>query len=337
MADTNRDARHALMSRLSDADFFWALRVLQSRAPGRARIGETVRLEEDWLRLRQRPHFHSATGPIEEITPGEDGAPDAVHVRFFGLFGPNGGLPMHVTETAFERRHHHKDETLWRFIDLFHHRMLALFFRAWAMHQPTVDLERGEDARYPRWIGALSGLGLDSLKARDAWDDFSKLFHSGQLVRPVRNAAGLRAILQDFFGVPVEIESFVGQWIPLPADSRCALGADPRTGGLGRSTYLGEQLWDRQSKFRVRVGPLGARDFQRFLPSESACRRLRDIVRLFTGFELAWDLQCVLRADEVPATRLGENGRLGWTSWLKTRAFTRDADDLIINLEAQAA
>ena len=322
---------------LSDADFFWAMRVLQARAEGHARIGESVRLEDDWLRLRQPPHFHSATGPIEKIVPANGEKPAEVHVRFFGLFGPNGGLPLHVTETAFERRHHHKDETLWRFVDLFHHRMLALFFRAWAMHQPTVDLERGEDARYPRWIGAFTGLGLESLQRRDAWDDFSKLFHSGQLVRPTRNADGLRAILEDFFGVPVEIQSFVGQWIPLPEDSRCALGADPRTGGLGRSTYLGENLWDRQSKFRVRLGPLKMQDFQRFLPSEQACRRLRDIVRLFAGFEFAWDLQCVLRAEEVPSTELGCNGRLGWTTWLKTREFPSDADDLIINLEAHAA
>lgn len=325
------------MTRLSDADFFWAMRVLQTRARGRVRIGESVRLEDDWLRLRQPPHFHSAHGPIEKIVPAEDEKPAEVHVRFFGLFGPNGGLPLHVTETAFERRHHHKDETLWRFVDLFHHRMLTLFFRAWAMHQPAVDLERGEDARYPRWIGALAGLGHESLQRRDAWDDFSKLFHAGQLSRPTRNAAGLQAILQDFFGVPVDIRSFVGQWTPLPEESRCSLGADPRTGGLGRSTYLGENLWDRQSKFRLRIGPLGLQDFQRFLPSEQACKRLRDIVRLFTGFEFAWDLQCVLRAGEVPATQLGSNGRLGWTTWLKTREFIADADDLIINLEAHAA
>lgn len=337
MADATGNPRHALMQSLTDADFFWALRVLQTERSAATRIGETVRLEDDWLRVRQAPHYTSSAGPIEKFVPGEDGEPDEVFVRFFGLFGPNGGLPLNVTEIAADRRLHAKDETLWRFVDVFHHRMLTLFFRAWATHRLTVDLERGSGARYPFWLGSLFGLGQTGLRDRDHWDDFSKLFHAGQLVRPTRNAAGLEDILCDFFGVPAKIESFVGQWVPLPEGSRSALGADPRTGGLGRSTYLGEKLWDRQAKFRVRLGPLGRADFDRFLPSDSACAKLRDIVRFFVGFELAWDVQCVLRAAEVPATQLGAGGRLGWTTWLKTKPFSRDAGDLIINLEAQAA
>jgi predicted component of type VI protein secretion system len=33
----------------------------------------------------------------------------------------------------------------------------------------------------------------------------------------------------------------------------------------------------------------------------------------------------------VPQISLGQAGLLGWTSWLKSIPFTRDADDVVLN------
>ena len=74
--------------------------------------------------------------------------PPRLQVRLFGLLGPNGPLPLHLTEYARERLRHAGDPTLSRFLDLFHHRFLALFYRAWAQAQPHVNRDRPDDDRF---------------------------------------------------------------------------------------------------------------------------------------------------------------------------------------------
>jgi type VI secretion system protein ImpH len=183
----------------------------------------------------------------------------------------------------------------------------------------------------------LLGVGLPSLCARGKWDDLARLYYSGHLVRPARNAEGLEQIIAGFFAVPVNVVSFVGSWIELPMASRCALGRSSQTGELGRNVFAGERVWDCQTRFRIRIGPLSLEQFLRFLPGTETCGRLRDLVRFYVGLELAWEVQCVLRAAEVPVASLGSNAWLGCTSWLKTRAFMRDADDRVMSFEERAA
>ena len=133
--------------------------------------------------------------------------------RLFGLLGPNGPLPMHITEYARHRLRHAGDPTLSRFLDLFHHRFLALFYRAWAQAQPHVNRDRPEHDRFLVYVGAFVGIAPPPLRHRDTVPDLAKLFHAGTLVRQVRNAEGLAAILRQFFRVPVGIEEFVGHWL----------------------------------------------------------------------------------------------------------------------------
>lgn len=318
---------------LSRASFFWALRQLECSHASSARLGETLQLAEDWIRLRQAPHLSSLSDAIERYEPAQGATPAEMRVRFMGLFGPQGALPLHLTELAAERAHSGRDESLWRFIDLFHHRMLTLFYRAWAVHQPTVDFDRPAEARFARQVGAMVGLAGVASEG-DSSPAAVRLFYSGQLARPVRNAEGLEQMLSHFFGVPARVLPFIGHWLALPPASHCALGRSPGTGELGRTAFTGERVWDCQTKFRVRLGPLRLDGLRRFLPGSTAGARLREIVCFYVGLEFAWDVQCILRADEVPATQLGSDSRLGWTTWLKTQPFTEDAGDLVLGFDA---
>ena len=150
--------------------------------------------------------------------------------ELFGLFGPNGPLPLHLTEYARERQLHHGDQTLARFADLFHHRMLLLFYRAWAQAQPTVSLDRPRDDRFADFVGALIGIGSPALHARDAVHDHAKLHFAGLLTRQVRSAEGLEALLSGWLRRAVRVEQFAGAWLPLQDTERSRLG-----GRRGRS------------------------------------------------------------------------------------------------------
>src|SRR3546814_1453171 len=94
---------------------------------------------------------------------------------------------------------------------------------------------------------------------------------------------------------------------------------------------LGGAVWGRQHKFRVVFGPLDLNQYERLLPGGESLRRLVPVVRNYVGLELSWDVNMILEADQVPPTRLGRTGRLGWTTWLGMEERTRDDADLFLD------
>jgi type VI secretion system protein ImpH len=306
---------------------FEALRRLQRAEPDRPRIGHSARPAEDALRLAQPPSLAFAASTLAAFVPRE-GRPPRLEVNCLGLFGPHGPLPTHLTEYAHERAHNAGDSAFARFADIFHHRMLGLFFRAWATSQPAVDMDRPQSSQYSDQIGSLIGIGGPALRDRDAMPDSAKLHHAGRLAGQPRNPEGLQAIVADLFGLPVAIEEFVAEWIELPADERCRLRVAGACGRLGADTMLGQRTWCAQHKFRLRLGPMGWDDYRRFLPGEGALEGLQAVVRNVIGDETAWDLALVLQAPEVPPSRLGGELQLGWTAWLGERRTPADASDL---------
>ncbi|HEV2453318.1 MAG TPA: type VI secretion system baseplate subunit TssG [Verrucomicrobiae bacterium] len=310
-------------------DFFRAVRLLENRRRDLPRVGCSLSPAQDAVRFGQKPSLAFPPSTLESVEPrGADGA--KLFVRFFGLFGPNAPLPTHLTEYAHERILHHGDRTLAVFLDVFHHRLISFFYRAWATNQKTLDLDRQDDQRFSLFIGSAFGLGGDAMRNRDAIQDSAKLYFAGRLACQSRSAEGLEAILREYFEVPAELQTFVGHWMDLPDDSLCVLGKSPQTGTVGSSTIVGLRIYDGQLKFRVRLGPMSFKDYQRLLPGGSSFVRLRQWVLNYCGEHFFWDAQLVLKAEEVPITKLGSAGRLGWTTWLKTKPFARDADDLVL-------
>ena len=323
-----------MMQRLAERpfanDFFQAVRLLESRYPGFPRIGHSQALSQDPVRFWQNPSLAFAPSTIEALEQAAPETPPKLAVRFFGLFGPNAPLPPHLTEYALERQLHYGDRTLTAFLNVFHHRLLSFFYCAWATNQKAVDLDRPDNQRFAAFIGSFLGIGMDALQQRDAVPDPAKLFFSGRLACQTRNAEGLEAILQDFFAVKTEVQSFIGRWLALPPENVCNLGGSPETGCLGATTIVGSRFWDCQLSFRIRMGPMKLHDFERMLPVGQSFPRLKCWVLNYSGEQFFWEVQLVLEAQAVPDTCLGRAGRLGWTTWLKTKPFDHDADDLIL-------
>lgn len=312
-------------------DFFRAVRLLENARRDLPRIGHSLTPAQDSVRFRQNPSLEFAPSTLEAARSLPDREYSELFVRFFGLLGPNAPLPPHLTEYARERILHHDDRTLAAFLDVFHHRLVSFFYRAWAENQKAVDLDRPEDARYALFIGSFFGLGTEALQHGDAVPDAAKLYFAGRLAPSARNAEGLGQILGDYFGIPTEIQTFVGQYLDLPADSLCRLGASPDTGRLGVNAIAGSRVYDCQLHFRIRLGPMSLADYQRLLPGGEAFGRLKYWVLNYCGEQYFWDVQLVLRAADVPPTRCGGGARLGWTTWLGDRPHARDADDLIVS------
>jgi type VI secretion system protein ImpH len=322
------EARARLWRELSSEpwrhDFFQALRRVEALHPEVPRLGRARRPADEPVRLGQAADLAFAPAELFAVSPDDRGGRPRIEVRFFGLFGPNGPLPLHLTAYARERRIHKGDETFSRFADLFHHRLLLLFYRAWAQAQPTASADRPEDDRFAEHVGALLGVGGPEWRGRDAAPWPARLAFAGLLARQVRNADGLQHLLSGYLGRAVRVESFAGRWMPLPLRERTRLGlatASRRhaTCRLGASAVLGATVFDRQHHLRLHVGPLDLEAFEALLPTGSALPAVEALVAQYLGLEFDWDLELTLRGDAVPRARLGAHSRLGWTSWIGER------------------
>jgi len=142
-----------------------------------------------------------------------------------------------------------------------------------------------------------------------------------------KNGEGLIAMLSAFFDAPFRLQEFVGCWLDLEPDDQWQLGAD---GGLGQTTSVGSRVWSRSAKFRILVGPLPIKEYERLLPGSPSMDRLAAIVRNYCGDALDFDLNVILKGDEVPKAILGQQTRLGQTSWVGERLVREDAADLFL-------
>jgi type VI secretion system protein ImpH len=249
-----------------------------------------------------------------------------------GLTGPLGVLPNVYTELLIERLRR-KDRALHDFLDLFNHRFISFFYRAWEKYRFPVayDRDRG-DGQFTASLFALINMGTRGLRNRMSLPDEGLLYYGGLIAQRPHSASAIAAVIGDYFRVTASIEQFSGQWLKLDAGSMTNLGRANNV--LGSSAVAGARVWDCQSKFRMRVGPLSYQQFIDFLPLGSAFKPVMDLIRLLAGPELDFDVQLVLKAEEVPgsiaATRDKRKSMLGWNSWLKTRPFRFDDEQVVL-------
>lgn len=318
-------------------DLYSLLRWLDARAANPAPLGRAAHPAGEPLRIGQLPSLAFAPATLAAATTPAEGAKPRVLIYGFGLFGPNGPLPLHLTEFVRERARHHDDHALTAFANLFHHRLILLFYRAWADAQPTVSLDRGDGGRFDRYLASLIHLARPAARRPDTLSDHARYFMAGHLVRQTRNPEGLRNILRACLRVPVEIVEWVPQWLPIEAPLRTALRARANTHRLGATAMLGAAVRDAQTKFEIRVGPLSREQYAALLPGTRLSRQLTDWVRQYAGVEWSWDVRLLLAADQVAGTALGTGRPLGLASWLGTRPRTLAADDLVYQPETRAS
>jgi type VI secretion system protein ImpH len=252
-------------------------------------------------------------------------------------------------------------------LDLFNHRLLSLFYRAWQKYRFYIPYERNEYVKdepdaFTRALFSLIGVGMKPLRNRllvstyqeddglrrermlAKINDFSLLYYSGFLSHRPRCAVVLQALLRDYYELPIDIKQFQGQWLRLDASNQSRLGGEDGNNEMGVNLVAGDRVWDVQNKIRIRMGPLRYPHFNEFLPDRSpAARRkafflLAHLVRLYVGPELDFDVQLILRAEEVPACRLavgrGGGAQLGWNTWSLTRRLPHHAEDAVFEGEA---
>jgi type VI secretion system protein ImpH len=249
-----------------------------------------------------------------------------VRVAFFGLTGPSGVLPQPYTELEI-RRLQRKDSTLRDFLDLFHHRAISLFYRAWRKYRLPFSAEHaarqagrrgGSEDSFSLALRSLVGRGTVHVGRQRAPELAAWIYYSGLFASTRRSGEALSAMLAEMLGTPVEVMPFVGRWLEIPPSERSRLGQASLGGGLA----LGDRVWDVQSKTRVVIGPMDQASVQRFAPGSALLRRTVDSIRAFVDRQLDFELDLLLLPGAGVPTRLGgdprKGSRLGWNAWVSS-------------------
>ena len=366
MASEDRRESTSLNEELFQAphrfDFFQAVRLLEHRQRERVRRDASQQRQpvgqddphHEVVHFRAHPSLSFPAGALSQFREALAGSgkdreppPPEMVVTFLGLTGPSGVLPRHYTELLLQRIRD-KDYALRDLLDLFHHRLISLFYRAWEKYRLPIGYERaqlddpdGEPDPATRGLYCQVGLGTPGLRGRLEVDDEVFLHYSGHFAHFPRSALALECLLEDFLEMPIRVLQLQGQWLDLDPDDRALMPStyhpQGRNNRLGVNLVVGARVWDVQSKFRLRLGPLSWPQFRSLMPNGTALRPLSQITRTFVGPELDFDVQPVLKPEEVPPCRLtpqeDEGPYLGWNTWLQSKPFTREADDAVFMLD----
>jgi type VI secretion system protein ImpH len=317
-------------------EFFQAVRLLEKVFPERAPVGREAETTLEVVRFRSRVMLDFPASQIYDLESSHDDFTDEekleMFVNFMGMVGVSGVMPVHYTELILERLRY-GDTAMWAFMDMFTHRLVSLFFRAWEKYRFPVSYERGKDD-FTEFLFDFAGLGTKGLRGRMRLEDESLLPYAGLIAQKPHSSGALGQVLSDYFGIKAKIKQFFGQWLDLDAESVTRLGF--ANSSLGTSAIIGTRVWEQQSKFRIVLGALTFKEFQAFLPNGTAHEPLKSIIRFMVSMELDFDVQLVLKAKEVPGcvltTRAKRRPMLGWSSWLKTKPFKQDDEQVVLQI-----
>ncbi|MET0319227.1 MAG: type VI secretion system baseplate subunit TssG [Duganella sp.] len=338
--------------------------------PYRFQFFQAVRMLELWLKRNGLPHQHAVSGylrfqnslslnfpasQLEALEPepraiARDGAAlgaalakgELRYVRitpaFMGFLGTAGALPAHYTERVAAHALYDKDDGPRAFLDTFSNRALALFYEAWRKYRLELKYQVDGEDRFLPLLLSLAGVGYPSLTHRlsdhgkGVLDESVGYFATAMRHRPA-SAASLGLVLSEYFGQRVAVTQFIGAWYDVPLAQQTILGGDNTQ--LGATALVGQRVWQRDLRLRLTVGPLPRAMYDAFLPGGVAARALEKMLTMFTGLCLEYEVQLVLRAQDVEGVTLHEpraGGRLGWDSFLITGDERRDRADVCYEL-----
>ena len=340
-------------------DFFQAVWLLERYCGEHTPVGQRGPVSSEPIRFR--PHVSVGFPPtdVRRITAfrGDNEAEPGfrLDVTFMGLYGVSTPLPLHYAiemlrsvepygapgdppaeesstgKVAVEERATDSNPTR-DFLDIFHHRLLSLFYRAWTKYRHDVVFGMPGRDTITDYLLWLIGCPRHYDEAVVGVDPIRLIRYAGLLTQHPKSAVSLEGLLFDYWnGVEIRVEQCVGRWVTLNAADLNGIGVV--NSGLGVNLTVGEQVYDLSGQFNISVGPVDWQTYLSFLPSGEWFAQMRSLVRLYCSDPLAFTIEVKIEAGEIPQTQLTSDeqaGRLGFTSW----ALTGEGPETSVKFEA---
>ncbi len=298
-------------------DLYQAIRILERNAGSGIVPGESANSREEPVRLASHISLAFPPNDIDRIEPPSDalGQP-TLYANTLSLAGAHGPLPPPYSELLFDGNRR-GDTAFNSFLDLFHHRLLAILYRQRKHLRIGMEVDAPWRGRFAERLFALMGMGTGGTRGRMAIADHRLLHYAALLTPQIRNLGALEQLVGDFFQIPVTTRPLEGGWDPLPESVYCRLGSGQAA--LGENTVLGKRVWNQQGRFSLLLGPIDGAKSSDFLPGGEAFSHTCEVTRFYIGDEIDFDLELQLERSSVPVATLtsrAEGTLLGWSSWL---------------------
>jgi type VI secretion system protein ImpH len=322
---SNTGIEAQLYSAFYEFSFFKAVALLEKFSPDKKRLGQTLEPSKEPVRFFVKPGFAFPPSDIAGLQKNTEDGPSEMEVAFMGLIGPSGLLPHWYNAHAIERKKK-KDNTFTEFLNIFHHRLISLFYLAWKKHRFPENYQPGAGDRLSRYVLSLAGLGTKGMVGMLGLPRESLTFYSGLLSLPVASAASIEAAIEYFSGAKTRVDQFVQRDVPLEEEDVTRLGA--ANASLGKDAVCGSQVKECQTKFRVNMGPVAYQTYNRLMPAGDLLPPVFSLIRYMVGIEFEFEIRVYLKKEEVPLCVLGQKGisaaALGWTTWAASPGYDFD-------------
>jgi type VI secretion system protein ImpH len=333
----------ALQFVAGDVRFVPLVALLEQLTAGAVRVGGDGPPAEEAIRFRHDPSLTFSSGDVSQVrlVPRVDewgqshGGPKHVFevvTTFLGLTGASSPLPGYMVEEIAQED---PDRPLRQhFLDLFHHRLLSLLYRALTRYMPEAEATRAGDDVWTRRVLALAGLDTYE-RGPSVGLSVSQLLRLAPLLATrARTGRTLELALSDVLRedlgeARVTVRQFAGSWVEVDSEQRMMLGK--LNSHLGRTSMLGGKLFDRAGKFIIGISPLEGGTYHRLLPEGDLSPLVREVVALVVRDPLECALELGVREDVLGAfqlkmknaARLGRNTYLGGRHGAVPRLRTR--------------
>ncbi|HEX2553135.1 MAG TPA: type VI secretion system baseplate subunit TssG [Microvirga sp.] len=293
-------------------DFYAVLRRLERTHADKPRIGDSAARRDEYVLLGEDPYLDFPASNLAKAQRDEQKRL-RIMTKFLGLLGPQGALPLAITEEVYDW-FYRGDDAFPRFLDILHHRFLQLFFRAWADARPVAQHDRPKEDRFRDYVGSAIGIGSKPYRALDSVPDEAKLAYAGLIGAEAKSGSRLAAFISGVLKAEASVEEFVASRLVFDTAERTLLGR--RFTALGVDALVGGSVFSLEDKVRIKIFVRTLPEYQRFLPSGDKCEPLADLVYLYMGDQLDWDVELAIPAEETRPIQLSRFGQLGWTSWI---------------------
>ncbi|MCG8613642.1 MAG: type VI secretion system baseplate subunit TssG [Pseudomonadales bacterium] len=261
-----------------------------------------------------------------------------VFVNIMLLTGASGILPYRYSELILQRLKA-KDHTLKDFLDIFNHRTLSLFYRAWKKYRPIKMFETRSvnPSRYlPDWYLELNKSLTGTAGMPGSFDNPNNVWlnYAGAAAHQRCNEYTLKNVISHHFGLKVNIHQFKGKWSRLDPDVLTQLAGGMSLGMnnmLGQTAILGSRCWVMQNLFEIEIVDFDEDVFTTLAPGSKKLTALYNLVKQRAGVEMDFDLSLKVREDQLPAVKLGVKDPLALVGW-STRLYKKNPTDKLIKI-----
>lgn len=312
--------RKSLLEDVCSFNFFKAVHLLEGYGGDKA-LGKKLSPGDDPVRFRVKPGFAFPASDILALQNGNKNPDPVMTVNFMGLIGPQGVLP-HWYNAYAQESNHKKDFAFTDFLDLFHHRILSLFYLAWKKYRLSENYRPDGSDAISESLAGFIGMGDQVQKADPDFVKISKrrlIYFAGLTSRNVPTPSAIETIIANATGVPVHVKQFVERMIPLHEHDRTCLGKANST--LNKDALCGARVRDASSFFTVELGPMSWKKYVAFQPRSRNLTMVRKLITYIAGLEYEFDIHLILKGREIPSLQLGGgkkgNPILGRTILLK--------------------